>query len=287
MGMVPPSKLSPPMSEAFDPYRKWLGIPPKDQPPHHYRLLGIAAFEDDPDVIENAASRQMAHLRTYKASKHAAQSQRLLSEISAAKLCLLSPDTKAAYDSQLREKLLAEGKLSSSQIVPTPPPEPPAAPEPEADLVFPRFGRWREEGMVELSGMSPPPVPIPMPPPPIATGMLATAPLVAAVATAPPVGVPMIRRSSSAAAISRSRRNRTALPVVISIFSLLVLAIAGGIALVLVNRPTDEPGLSGPALNHTGHSGAPAVPEPKPKLKDPSGHGKNGEAKDREPDSRS
>jgi hypothetical protein len=25
----------------FDPYRKWLGIPPKDQPPHYYRLLGI------------------------------------------------------------------------------------------------------------------------------------------------------------------------------------------------------------------------------------------------------
>jgi hypothetical protein len=284
------------MSEAFDPYRKWLGIPPKDQPPHHYRLLGIAAFEDDPDVIENAAARQMAHLRTYKTSKHAVQSQRLLSEISAAKLCLLSPETKAAYDGHLRQTLSAEGKLSSSQIVPAPPPEPAAAPGLEPDLVFPRFGGWREEGAVEPPGMSPPPVPIPMPPPPIATAQVVAAPLGAAAIAAPPVGVPVIRRSSSAAAISRSRRNRSTLPVVISVVSLLVLATAGGIALVLANRPLDQGGMSGTAGNTAGPGSAPAVPEPKPKLNAPPVHGKNGEAKpspqeapaaDREPESRS
>ena len=32
-------------SEEFDPYRKWLGIPPQEQPPNHYRLLGIAVFD--------------------------------------------------------------------------------------------------------------------------------------------------------------------------------------------------------------------------------------------------
>ena len=41
----------------FDPYHKWLGIASKDQPPHHYRLLGIDLFESDLDVIE-IASRQ-------------------------------------------------------------------------------------------------------------------------------------------------------------------------------------------------------------------------------------
>ena len=29
------------MKQSFDPYHKWLGIPPEDQPPHHYRLLGV------------------------------------------------------------------------------------------------------------------------------------------------------------------------------------------------------------------------------------------------------
>ena len=40
------------MAEKFDPYYKWLGIPPQDQPPHHYRLLGIELFEPDRDVID-------------------------------------------------------------------------------------------------------------------------------------------------------------------------------------------------------------------------------------------
>ena len=48
------------MDKSFDPYLKWLGIPPKDQPAHHYRLLGIEAFESDPEVISNAADQRMA-----------------------------------------------------------------------------------------------------------------------------------------------------------------------------------------------------------------------------------
>ncbi len=35
------------MAKPFDPYHKWLGIAPKDQPPHRYRLLGIDPFEED------------------------------------------------------------------------------------------------------------------------------------------------------------------------------------------------------------------------------------------------
>src|SRR6187401_3438240 len=105
------------MSEPFDPYRKWLGIPPKDQPPHHYRLLGIATFEDDPDVIENAATRQMAHVRTFQTSKqHGPISQRILTELSAAKVCLLTQQSKTEYDKRLRSRLAAEGKLSSPNL---------------------------------------------------------------------------------------------------------------------------------------------------------------------------
>lgn len=55
------------MAEHFDPYHKWLRIPPAEQPPHHYLLPGIAAFESDPDVIEHAADRQMAHVRSLAA----------------------------------------------------------------------------------------------------------------------------------------------------------------------------------------------------------------------------
>ncbi len=90
------------MSESFDPYRKWLGIPAAEQPPHHYRLLAIHWFEDDPDVIEAAADRQMIHIRTYQMGKHSELSQKILNELAAARVCLLNPEKKAAYDAELR-----------------------------------------------------------------------------------------------------------------------------------------------------------------------------------------
>ena len=82
------------MGEAFDPYHKWLGIPPEDQPADHYRLLGLKALESDPDAIEAAADQRMAHLRTYQAGKQSDLSQKLLNEVAAAKVCLLKPAKK-------------------------------------------------------------------------------------------------------------------------------------------------------------------------------------------------
>ena len=79
-----------PVSEAFNPYHAWLGIPPEEQPPNHYRLLGAALFEVQAEVIDTAADRQMAHLRTFQCGKHSDLSQRLLNEVSAARLCLLN-----------------------------------------------------------------------------------------------------------------------------------------------------------------------------------------------------
>ena len=53
------------MPDEFDPYHRWLGIPPNEQPPHHYRLLGITAFETDPEVISDAVAQRIAHVRTH------------------------------------------------------------------------------------------------------------------------------------------------------------------------------------------------------------------------------
>lgn len=92
-------------SEKFDPYRKWLGIPTAEQPPNHYRLLGVGLFEDDADTLSTAADRQMAHIRTFQAGPHSALSQSLLNELAAARLTLLDAKKKASYDEQLRAKL--------------------------------------------------------------------------------------------------------------------------------------------------------------------------------------
>ncbi|MEE2641606.1 MAG: WD40 repeat domain-containing protein [Planctomycetota bacterium] len=89
------------MAEEFDPYYKWLGIPPSEQPPNYYRLLGIELFETDLEVIESAADQRMAHLRTFQGGKNSQLSQRLLNEVSKARVCLLKPDVKQIYDDSL------------------------------------------------------------------------------------------------------------------------------------------------------------------------------------------
>lgn len=93
------------MADAFDPYYEWLGIPAKDQPPHHYRLLGLDPLESNGDVIARAADRQMAFVRTFQSGRSAAASQRLLNELSAARSCLLDVARKAEYDAELSARL--------------------------------------------------------------------------------------------------------------------------------------------------------------------------------------
>ena len=90
------------MPAEFDAYYKWLGIPPKDQPPHHYRLLGIEKFEPDLEVIDAAANRVMGYLQNLSVGDQAEASQQLLNEIATARLCLLDPSKKAEYDEGLR-----------------------------------------------------------------------------------------------------------------------------------------------------------------------------------------
>jgi len=93
------------MTEKFDPYYKWLGVPPRDQPPHHYRLLGIELFENDRDVIDAAANRVMAYLKELATGDEAEYSQDLLNEVSRARICLLNRNKKKAYDEELRADL--------------------------------------------------------------------------------------------------------------------------------------------------------------------------------------
>lgn len=93
------------MPPNFDPYYEWLGIPPEEQPPHLYRLLGLSLFESHPAVITNAADRIMADLKKHELGLHSAASQRLLSEVARAKIILLGPERKQAYDEQLWQAL--------------------------------------------------------------------------------------------------------------------------------------------------------------------------------------
>lgn len=133
------------MNTVVDPYHEWLAIPPQEQPPNHYRLLGVPLFTDDPHVIAHAAHQRFTDIRSKQSDEHALLSQRIFDEIVAAEACLLNPETKAAYDANMRSQFpvvqqrsqayvplyLPLGKQRRQTLPPLPPiatPLPPVAP---------------------------------------------------------------------------------------------------------------------------------------------------------------
>jgi hypothetical protein len=130
--------------KTVDPYYEWLGIPSKDQPPNHYRLLGLELFEENRSVIDTAANRQMSFIKQYQTGADSELSQKLLNELSAARLCLLSPSAKAAYDERLRAQLGTQDASAPAMPVqsvfrwrnePTAVPEESASPGPLASAI--------------------------------------------------------------------------------------------------------------------------------------------------------
>lgn len=104
------------MPESFDPYYKWLGIPPKDQPPNHYRLLGVETFESDREVIDSFANRHIEYLQQITDGPHVRDAQRVLNELAAARRCLLDPKKKKAYDKTLKQESTPPAAVSIADV---------------------------------------------------------------------------------------------------------------------------------------------------------------------------
>jgi hypothetical protein len=139
-------------SESFDPYAQWLGIGPHERPLHHYRLLGLELFEADAGKISAAADERMLLLRQYQTGPRGTYTQKLLNEVAAARVCLLSATQKKDYDQWLRNLLQPPTHAAAppprrrnlAEVMPPgwdgeanpllePPPEPPAAPPVSAE----------------------------------------------------------------------------------------------------------------------------------------------------------
>ena len=89
------------MSDAFNPYRAWLGVVSQSAPPTHYELLGLSPSRCDAQSVAEAFRRQMGRLNPHLSGEHAATAQRIAGELANARVVLLTPTTKRAYDSQL------------------------------------------------------------------------------------------------------------------------------------------------------------------------------------------
>ena len=115
-------------SDEFDPYYQWLGIPPAHQPPTHYRLLGISSGETNAEVIQAATDRQMSHIRRKAISQRGEFSERILTELAAACVCLLDPRKRAAYDHDLQASKARETAAKQESVVLKQPTNPPSKP---------------------------------------------------------------------------------------------------------------------------------------------------------------
>jgi hypothetical protein len=105
-----PGKISSPVhlaaddvSEAFNPYREWLGLRADIDAPDYYQLLGLDRFENDRTRLTTAADRALARVRGFRPGVHAAAWARLLDELASAKSCFSDPERKSAYDNRLRQ----------------------------------------------------------------------------------------------------------------------------------------------------------------------------------------
>ena len=105
--------LNPPL---FDAYHLWLGIPPKDQPPDAYRILGVSRFESDPKVLDNAMQLRLRHLAAQQPGPHAAEASRLSQEVRQTGATLLNSETRARYDARLRQHIEKQEQTQRSPV---------------------------------------------------------------------------------------------------------------------------------------------------------------------------
>ena len=101
----------------FNAYHKWLGIPPEEQPPNYYRLLGITLFEKDRVVIIAALDQRQLFLQKKSVGPQGDLAEPLFEQLQQARLCLLNRLMKAQYDSQLRQQgVIAPGTAAPANV---------------------------------------------------------------------------------------------------------------------------------------------------------------------------
>ena len=107
------------MDDFFDPYNEWLDIP-KDAVLDHYLLLGIKRFEDDAMRIATSARNRATAL--LKIASHVSPLKlriltQVIDEVRAAELCLITAESKQAYDAGLRAEELGDFDFALHETV--------------------------------------------------------------------------------------------------------------------------------------------------------------------------
>lgn len=92
----------PAMSDDFNPYRKWLGIPKNRTPANHYDILGVSLDEEDPEVIRGAAEQRRSYVEQQRGLGHDKAVKKILYQLDEAEMTLLDVKLRRDYDKRLR-----------------------------------------------------------------------------------------------------------------------------------------------------------------------------------------
>ncbi|HVX10366.1 MAG TPA: hypothetical protein VHC22_04260 [Pirellulales bacterium] len=138
------------MSPAFHPYREWLGVISHGETPNYYELLGLRPLEPEVGKIDLAYQRQSARLIAQFSGGHADLAQRLMGELAEARMTLLTPTAKRAYDEALANggangagsPSVAPQPMGHQATAPQPAVPQPAVPQPVAPqaVAVPQYG---------------------------------------------------------------------------------------------------------------------------------------------------
>lgn len=93
------------MTDILDGYAEWLGMSTAMRPPSHYQLLGLKDFESDRAKIVAAAEASQSKMHGVAPGNRLDEWQRILDELSVAKLVLCDAARRGQYDGQLRSRL--------------------------------------------------------------------------------------------------------------------------------------------------------------------------------------
>jgi WD40 repeat protein len=213
----------------LDPYLTWLGIPKNQRPPTHYQLLGIPSSEFNRDVIEAAAARQINRLRPHQNGEHADEVQRLLGEIAEARDTLLDPRRRRIYDATSPDAAPWKGtQAPSAPAQPAPVAPRPAASRPAATTPRKAGDEWWEQAAPDE-----PQVPArPAAKPPVAPPPAAPEP-----AAADPLG---LDGPDEEVIVRRPRRRHQGSGLLIWLGVLMLVAAAGVVAFVAINKKDGE-----------------------------------------------
>ncbi|HAN99750.1 MAG TPA: hypothetical protein DCQ98_21030 [Planctomycetaceae bacterium] len=109
----------------FDPYHRWLGIPPREFPPDRWRLLGLTPGERNEATIRAAVDQRLGFLRTLQQGPFGEVSQRLLNEVSRAGVELLDPSLALTGSGSVSPSSVRQSAVSPSSAASTRPFAPP------------------------------------------------------------------------------------------------------------------------------------------------------------------